>query len=105
MNLKQLLLRCNRIESISPKIGHASGLEFISLRGRNQSYCSNCPENRLVSLPPEIGQLVNLKTLDCQHNHIEDLVDTLGNCISLSSIDLQYNQLSTWHSLLFLSSH
>lgn len=47
-----------------------------------------------MTLPNEIGQLVNLKTLDCQHNHIEDLVDALGNCVSLSSLDLQYNQLS-----------
>lgn len=60
--------------------------------------------NKLVSLPPEIGHLTNLKTLALSENSLTSLPDTLANLKQLRVLDLRHNKLnnevSSFHFLL-----
>ena len=52
-------------------------------------------DNQLTTLPPEIGQLVNLQSLILQHNQLTTLPPEIGQLVNLQSLDLRSNQLST----------
>jgi internalin A len=49
----------------------------------------------LSDLPPEIGQLTNLISLDLRDNKLHSLPESIGQLINLTSIDLSGNQLYT----------
>jgi len=49
--------------------------------------------NKIWSLPKELGQLSNLKELLLEGNNIEELPKELGNLISLQGLDLDGNEL------------
>ncbi len=48
----------------------------------------------LNSLPPEIGNLVNLTNLDLQNNNLGELPSEIGNLINLKRLNLQFNRIS-----------
>ena len=45
-------------------------------------------------LPPTIGKLTKLVTLDMSYNQLERLPEEIGSCSRLSSVDLQHNKLT-----------
>ena len=49
----------------------------------------------LKTLPPEIGQLGNLQTLNLRGNWLATLPDSLGQLSSLQTLDFERNQLAT----------
>ncbi|QLE57490.1 leucine-rich repeat domain-containing protein [Nostoc sp. TCL26-01] len=51
--------------------------------------------NQLSSLPPEIGQLTNLQTLDLWINQLSSLTSEIGQLINLQTLNLYSNQLSS----------
>ena len=48
---------------------------------------------RITQLPKQIGQLVNLQTLDLHNNHLSTLPEQIGQLASLQSLYLDGNQL------------
>ena len=51
--------------------------------------------NQLSSLPPEFGQLTNLQTLDLTFNQLSSLPPEIGQLTNLQTLDLTFNQLSS----------
>ena len=49
----------------------------------------------LTTLPPEIGQLVNLQSLDLSSNQLSSLLPEIVQLVNLQSLDLSSNQLSS----------
>jgi len=49
---------------------------------------------RLTSLPPEIGQLANLKRLELLENQLTSLPPEIGQLANLTTLNLSYNQLT-----------
>jgi Leucine-rich repeat (LRR) protein len=62
----------------------AEGWTELDLAGHN-----------LTELPPEIGQLVNLKKLSLRSNQLSALPHEIGKLTSLQELSLSYNQLSS----------
>jgi Leucine-rich repeat (LRR) protein len=53
----------------------------------------NLYSNQLKSLPPQIGNLVNLNQLGLNENLLETLPNEIGNLTNLQILDLRYNRL------------
>ncbi|WP_082209748.1 COR domain-containing protein [Fischerella sp. PCC 9605] len=51
--------------------------------------------NELTALPPEIGQLVNLRSLHLSYNQLSTLPTEIGQLVNLQTLHLRDNQLST----------
>ncbi|AUT01320.1 GTPase [Nostoc sp. CENA543] len=51
--------------------------------------------NQLSSLPPQIGQLVNLQSLSLSANQLSSLPPQIGQLVNLRSLSLSGNQLSS----------
>ncbi len=50
--------------------------------------------DQLVELPPEIGQLSNLQELSPHNNQLRELPPEIGNLTNLQRLSLSHNQLS-----------
>ncbi|XOF32829.1 MAG: COR domain-containing protein [Candidatus Electrothrix sp. YB6] len=61
----------------------ASGATELDLRGRE-----------LTTVPPEIGQLTNLRVLDLIGNQLTSLPPEIGQLTKLTELDLSFNQLT-----------
>ena len=59
--------------------------------------------NKIAVLPPEMGNLQNLKTLLLKGNNVSD-VSNLANCPNLRKLDISNNQLQSCESLQELTS-
>ncbi|MCP4363601.1 MAG: GTPase [Chloroflexi bacterium] len=51
--------------------------------------------NQITYLPPEIGQLTNLRSLDVRHNELTSLPSEIGQLSKLKRLDLWNNKLTT----------
>eukprot|EP00741_Cyanophora_paradoxa_P023642 tig00021608_g22836.t1 len=83
-NIRTLLLRKNKITSIP---GHELA-QLVNLRILDLS------DNKLTSLPSEIGHLLNLEELYISGNELEDLPVELGSLTSLHMFDALPNPLT-----------
>lgn len=81
--LKQLLLRGNKLTSVNSNIGTLENLEVLDL-----GY------NDLLQLPEEIGNLKNLKMLDLNDNNIKELPDSFEELQQLEYLVLRGNDLT-----------
>ena len=61
----------------------------------------DCSNNKLSSLPAEIGNLINLKALDLTGNKLISLPAEIGNLINLQILNL-FNGAGTPHQLYIL---
>jgi len=50
--------------------------------------------NRIQQLPPEIGNLVNLKVLALSENSLTTLPDTMDRLVQLKVLDLRHNKFN-----------
>jgi Leucine-rich repeat (LRR) protein len=55
----------------------------------------NLIDNQLSSLPPEIGQLTSLQSLNLWDNQVSSLPPEIGQLTSLQWLDLSFNQVSS----------
>lgn len=50
--------------------------------------------NRIQQLPPEIGNLVNLKVLALSENSLTTLPDSMDRLVQLKVLDLRHNKFN-----------
>ena len=55
----------------------------------------DCSENRLTTLPPEIGNLISLRELICSFNQLTALPPEIGKLTTLQKLDCSDNRLAT----------
>ena len=60
----------------------------------------NISNNKLTTLPPEIGNLINLQVINCSGNNLTTLPPEIGNLINLQNFECSYNKLTTLPALL-----
>ena len=60
----------------------------------------DCSNNRLTSLPSELGNLTNLTRLSCSTNQLTSLPSELGNLTNLTRLSCSTNQLTSLPSEL-----
>jgi len=53
----------------------------------------NCSNNKLIKLPNEICNLVNLQTLNCYNNQLTELPNNMKKLINLKYLNLNTNKL------------
>jgi internalin A len=83
INLKELYLNRNQIESLPIEIGRLTNLSLLDL-----------DSNKLKSLPVEITQLTNLNLLYISSNEITSLPEQIGQLTSLIRLDLNSNKIT-----------
>lgn len=83
---KVLILHTNDLRSLVPKgccLGALATLKVLDLH-----------ENKLTSLPDEIGQLSSLQVLNVEKNQIKQLPDTIGGLLHLQTLNVKGNCLT-----------
>uniref|UniRef100_UPI00358F054D leucine-rich repeat and calponin homology domain-containing protein 1-like isoform X2 n=1 Tax=Myxine glutinosa TaxID=7769 RepID=UPI00358F054D len=102
--LESLQLYHNAIRSVPPSIHALHALFYLNI-SRNQ--LSSLPvqlcrlplrvlvlgNNKIGSLPPEIGDLKNLHELDVSCNELQELPPQLGNLVLLRELNVRRNRL------------
>lgn len=116
VDMTKLILACNKISSISPKISNLLGLQILDLHDNQLESLPdsvsalarltklNLSHNRLTSLPPGIYDLLELHNLSASNNQIEAVDERIADLNRLVSLDLAHNKLKSLPgSLGFLS--
>uniref|UniRef100_A0A8B9KEH5 RING-type domain-containing protein n=1 Tax=Astyanax mexicanus TaxID=7994 RepID=A0A8B9KEH5_ASTMX len=83
---KVFILHGNELRSLLPKGCSISSLETIKVLDLH--------ENKLTSLPDDIGQLSALQVLNAEHNQIKTLPESIGNLHNLQTLNVKGNCLS-----------
>ncbi|XP_015283381.1 PREDICTED: leucine-rich repeat and calponin homology domain-containing protein 4 [Gekko japonicus] len=106
MSLEGLTLYHNCLRSIPPAIANLQALTYLNL-SRNQltslPACLCClplkvliaSNNKLVSLPDDIGTLHNLRQLDVSSNELQSLPLSMGGLESLRDLSIRRNQIDS----------
>ncbi|KAJ8261068.1 hypothetical protein COCON_G00167910 [Conger conger] len=83
---KVFILHGNELRSLVPKGCSISCLATLKVLDLH--------ENKLTSLPDEIGQLKTLQVLNLEKNHIKALPDSIGNLRLLQTLNVKKNSLT-----------
>ena len=103
-SLERLVLYHNFIRSIPDSVIYLQSLQFLDLSRNSLSYLppTICElplqglivnNNKLVSLPEEIGKMSTLMQLDASCNEITHLPVQIGDLASLKTLNLRRNHL------------
>jgi len=107
VDLTKLILACNNIQTISPKVGGLVSLQVLDLHDNQLSELPaqlgeltqlsrlNLSHNRLQSLPEPVFLLAELRLLQVNNNSIGEVGELLGNLNMLGTLDLAHNQLTS----------
>ncbi len=92
-SLESLNLGGNRLTGpLPPELGHLASLKHLDL-GWNV-HIGDVNGNQLTALPPEVGQLTQLQTLDLIGIELTSLPPEVGQLTNLQTLDLEVNQLT-----------
>ncbi|KAL5281040.1 LRCH3 family protein [Megaselia abdita] len=102
--METLLLYHNGIRSISPSIKSLTSLTYLDLRSNQLTSLPRevcflplhvllVSNNRLTSLPDDLGRMERLTDLDASYNQLTTLPARIGDLRSLRSFSLRSNQL------------
>ncbi|KAG9453602.1 hypothetical protein H6P81_006506 [Aristolochia fimbriata] len=109
VSLQKLLLHANEIMDGSISFEVFSSLKFLTVLSLNQNQLTTLPpalggmsslhqlhiaNNKLTSLPDEIGLLTQLQLLKANNNRISTLPSSIGNCGALVEVDFSSNLLA-----------
>nr|XP_020456835.1 E3 ubiquitin-protein ligase LRSAM1 [Monopterus albus] len=83
---KVLILHSNELRSLLPKGCDISALTTLKVLDLH--------ENKLTSLPEDIGKLASLQILNVEKNHLKVLPDSIGDLQHLQTLNLKGNKLS-----------
>lgn len=83
VNLKEVMLSHNRLQSLPASIGAAKNLKILDVSS-----------NRLCALPASIGDLANLEDLDCSSNRLSSLPSSMGGMKRLKRVNASQNQVA-----------
>uniref|UniRef100_A0A3Q3SPM1 Leucine rich repeat and sterile alpha motif containing 1 n=2 Tax=Mastacembelus armatus TaxID=205130 RepID=A0A3Q3SPM1_9TELE len=86
LHKKVFILHHNELRSLLPKgcaIDSLATLKVLDLH-----------ENKLISLPEDIGKLTSLQILNVEKNHLKFLPDSIGDLRLLQTLNLKGNSLS-----------
>ncbi|KAF7669813.1 hypothetical protein LDENG_00124170 [Lucifuga dentata] len=84
-NLQELDLKSNNIRTIE------EGLSFQHLK---KLTCLKLWHNKLISIPPFIGQVKSLESLHLSHNKLETLPEALFTLPKLRHLDVSHNSIT-----------
>ncbi|QLE54960.1 COR domain-containing protein [Nostoc sp. TCL26-01] len=70
-------------------------LQIIEQAARDNVTELDLSNKELTTLPPEIGQLSQMRSLDLRFNQLSSLLPEFGQLTNLQSLDLRSNQLSS----------
>ncbi|XP_014103169.2 leucine-rich repeat and calponin homology domain-containing protein isoform X1 [Bactrocera oleae] len=102
--LETLLLYHNTIRSIPESVKHLTSLTYLDLRSNQLAALPReicflplqvllVSNNRLATLPDELGRMERLTDLDASYNQLSTLPARIGELRSLRSLSLRSNQL------------
>ena len=86
--LTHLEINCEKHPTLPSEIGDLKQLTFLKIFG-------GWEDSRFTRLPPEIGQLENLKTLEIHSHMLSALPSEIGALSNLMSLKLHCNNLTT----------
>ncbi|XP_060112294.1 leucine-rich repeat and calponin homology domain-containing protein 4 [Heteronotia binoei] len=106
MSLEGLTLYHNCLRSIPPAIANLQALTYLNLSRNQLTSLPAClcrlplkvllaSNNKLVSLPDDIGALHNLRQLDVSSNELQSLPLGLGGLESLRDLSIRRNQIDS----------
>lgn len=105
-SLKQLSLRSNKIEKLTPAIGNFKNLELLDIAHNNLSELPesfgnlksviflDLSENELEKLPESLAGLENLEHLILRGNNLKELPEAIYKLKNLKEIDLMSTQIA-----------
>ncbi|KAL8176988.1 UNVERIFIED_CONTAM: hypothetical protein K2H54_040612 [Gekko kuhli] len=106
MSLEGLTLYHNCLRSIPPAIANLQALTYLNLSRNQLTSLPAClcrlplkvliaSNNKLVSLPDDIGALHNLRQLDVGSNELQSLPLSVGGLASLRDLSIRRNQIDS----------
>lgn len=84
VQVNQILISNNQIETISSNIGNLKNLKVLTLKN-----------NKIKEIPASIGKCINLKKLNLSNNQITSLPAEISNLKNLKSLALKGNPISS----------
>ena len=85
----------HRIKILDVSSNALTGIPGEFLAACTALHTLHCNDNKLSSLPAELGACTALHTLDCTNNELVDLPAGLGACTKLRDLYCSYNKLSS----------
>uniref|UniRef100_A0ACB8EXF5 Uncharacterized protein n=1 Tax=Sphaerodactylus townsendi TaxID=933632 RepID=A0ACB8EXF5_9SAUR len=105
-SLEGLCLYHNCLRSITPAIANLQALTYLNLSRNQLTSLPAClcrlplkiliaSNNKLASLPDDIGALSNLRQLDVGSNELQSLPASIGGLMSLRDLSVRRNQIDS----------
>ncbi|XP_025030873.1 leucine-rich repeat and calponin homology domain-containing protein 4 [Python bivittatus] len=105
MSLEGLSLYHNCLRSLPPAIANLQALTYLNISRNQISTLPSClchlplkvliaSNNKLASLPDDIGSLSSLRQLDVSSNELQSLPGSMGGLESLRDLNIRRNQIT-----------
>lgn len=97
LKITKLKLQSSRVKTVQPDPDQLLHLRTIPPEIGLLLYLETLDfrNNQLESIPPEIGRLVNLQTLHLENNLLESIPSEIGQLVNLRALHLESNQLES----------